>query len=166
MASLETKLQKQIDKLVNEEDKAKITFPRYLKVINTQVLLFSAVHILTKNSDFGLPEKVTGTGIIGKIDCVFRYRATNYICEIKDNNKKNMSFWYATKALAYCEYYKWQVDDTSFKPAVLVPLSSLRLEHQLVAGKLGIAVFVFSMDSDGWFTIKPVSDIPYWKQML
>ena len=166
MASIETKVQNEINKLITDPMNSKAVLPRHMTLIGTQIPLYSAVQILTKDSGFTLPEGISPSGIIGKIDVMFRYRATNYICEIKDCYKDTGSFWYATKALAYTEYYKWQIDSNDYKPAVLIPLQGLKLEHQLIAGRLDIKMFVFLVASNGTINIKPVDDTPYWKQNL
>lgn len=166
MASLEAKLQKELRKLKTDPVKAKVILPRYLSVLATEEPLFSAVQVITKDTSFSLPEKTNTNGVIGRIDVLFKYRSTNYVCEIKDGDSEGHSFWYATKALAYCEYYKWQTDNTHFRPAVIVPLQNLKLEHQLISGKLDIKLFVFTLRDDGFFIIKEVSDLPHWKQNL
>lgn len=166
MASTETKVQREFDKLITDALKSKINVPRFFSVIGTQIPLYSAVQVLTKDTSLTFPEKPTTSGIIGRIDVIFKYKSTNYICEIKDCFKESGSFWYATKALAYTEYYKWQVESNDFKPAVLIPLKGLKLEHQLIAGRLDIKLFIYSIQSDGMINIKPVDDTPYWKQNL
>lgn len=134
-----------------------------LKIHGFQIPLFSAEAVLTRGAE--RPKKWFFTKTpIGRIDVLMTYKNRTYVAEIKDYNPGAESFWYATKAAAYCEYYKWQTDKKGYHPAVIIPKESIRLEHQVVAGRLGIKIFLFKKDINGEFKMKLLNEKPHWKQ--
>ena len=161
---------------LTEEDKIKERnfFLKNICEIRCEVPLLSPNNILTQESEFNFNLPEIGKNVIGKIDCIFRYHSVNYVVEIKDVSPGEKSFWEASKALCYCEYYKWQIANNAFKPAILIPESSLRLEHQIVAGRLKISIFVFKkvfvhkigdkIIKRFLFKSRLVGDTPHWKQ--
>jgi len=164
--SLETEFQRYLEErayLPDSENLLHQIMP-HLKTLGFQVPLYCPEKILTRNSvkplTFGDGRK---SALIGKIDVIFRHKSKTYVGEIKDYNPMADSFWYATKALAYCEYYKWQVDNKRFYPAVIIPKGSVRLEHQLVANRLGIKIFLFKRENCKFY-MKPLDSRPHWKQ--
>lgn len=162
--SLETELQKTLREVHKNQGRGADEILKRMKIIGVEVPLVSPIEIITQGTGLTLPERNSKTNI-GRIDVIFRYKQRNYIAEIKDYEPKNKSFWYATKSVAYCEYYKWQTEDTNYNPAVIIPISSLRLEHQIVAGRMGLSIFVFQK-IQGQFKLKLVDDEPHWKQNL
>ena len=159
--SEETELQK-IFKKIKENGGNGDELLKFLKVIRVEVPLISPIEIFTRGTSLNLPERNNKTNI-GRIDVLMRYHKTNYVAEIKDCGTS--SFWYSMKCIGYCEYYKWQYEDSSYYPAVIMPKRNLKLEHQIIAGRTGMTIFVFEK-IDGFFKIKPVDDKPYWKQNL
>lgn len=93
--------------------------------------------------------KVYGASVIGRIDVIFKYRRKTYIGEIK-YMKNRSDFWEAMKVIGYCEYYKWQTENTDVFPAVLIPIESIQLEHQIVANKLKIKIFAIEKTDNGY----------------
>lgn len=164
MFSTETRVQKEFNKYLKDPVKSRLILPQRLTVIEVEKRLYSAVKILTQGTEFSLPEAIKSQGLIGRIDVVFRHKSENYVCEIKDCSKETSNFWYATKALAYTEYLKWQTGDNDYKPAVLIPQESLKLENQLVASRLKLKIYVYKIQNDGFIKVKEVKDEPHWKQ--
>lgn len=165
--SLETQLQHYLEDRAYQPNSEKLLHEvmPHLKILGFQIPLYCPERILTRNST----QKLTfadgrTTAVIGKIDVLFQHKSRVYVGEIKDYNPMADSFWYASKALAYCEYYKWQTDKKGYHPAVIIPKESIRLEHQIVAGKLGIRIFLFKKDINGKFLMKAVDNRPHWKQ--
>lgn len=158
----ETKLQTYLNRAFKGD--SNINFPKSFTIIGTNVTLRPPSYVLTRGIDSTFHEK-NGVGRIGAIDVILRYRQKNYVTEIKDLVPIGDSFWYATKALAYCEYYKWQTDDRSYRPAVLIPHNALRLEHQIVANNLDLKIFLFKKNGDD-YTIKTIDDRPHWRQEI
>lgn len=101
---------------------------------------------------------------IGRIDLIFRYKSTNYAAEIKYQKGCASDFWDALKIIGYTEYYRWQTDDSDIKPAIIIPLNKIKLEHQIIAGRSGIALFGVNKKS-GEYTMKKISDEPLWRQL-
>lgn len=96
------------------------------------------------------------TGIsIGRIDVVFYKGSKMYIGEIKYMNTPN-DFWDATKVLGYCEYFKWQTDMKHALPAIIMPITAIKLEHQIVANRLKIRIFGIEETEKG-FSLKDMS---------
>lgn len=85
-------------------------------------------------------ENSGGAGVIGRIDTIFKYKGCMYVGEIKYMKAPN-DFWDAMKVLGYCEYFKWQTGMSYVKPAVLMPLKSIKLEHQIVSNRLKFKIF-------------------------
>jgi len=166
MASLETRLQNELNEYNAQTTNRKVILPSKLKIIDTQVPLYSASYILTKDSVYSFPEKQTRTKVIGRIDFTFTFKSTRYVCEIKDYTDMKNNFWGSVKTIAYTEYYKWQSNEALYKPAVLVPANTLRMEHQIISRRLGIMLLVFSLKENGVFEIKIVDDTPHWKQNI
>ena len=133
-----------------------------LSVSASEFKLISANDILRREVIEGYEKGV----VIGKIDLILRYKKSQYVTEIKYNDETNGSpdFWSSLKVLGYCEYYKWQTGIVrKIKPAVIVPIHSVRLEQQIIAAKLGVTIFAFYEDG-GVYKLKLLSDIPIWKQ--
>lgn len=93
--------------------------------------------------------RIYGAGVIGRIDVIFKYNKKTYIGEIK-YMKALSDFWEAMKVIGYCEYYKWQTGTSNVFPAVLIPIESVKLEHQIVANKLKIKIFVIEKLNNGY----------------
>ncbi len=133
-----------------------------LSVSASEFKLISANDILRREVIEGYEKGV----VIGKIDLILRYKKSQYVTEIKYNDETNGSpdFWSSLKVLGYYEYYKWQTGIVrKIKPAVIVPIHSVRLEQQIIAAKLGVTIFAFYEDG-GVYKLKLLSDIPIWKQ--
>ncbi len=129
--------------------------------------LFKVVDILNNSTEYEIdkPNTIETTSTkqgIGRIDLIFRYKAKNYCAEIKYRKCENNDFWDAVKIIAYTEYYKWQVDNNDYKPAIIMPAESLSLEHQIAAGRCGITLFVVNRVGDG-YKMKIVESKPEWK---
>ena len=99
---------------------------------------------------------------IGRIDLIFQHKSKRYCAEIKYRKCDNNDFWDAVKIIAYTEYYKWQTDDNDYLPAIILPSESLTNEHQIAAGRCGIALFVVDKKEDG-YSMKLVDGKPSWK---
>ena len=96
------------------------------------------------------------TGVsIGRIDVIFYKASRMYIGEIKYMSNPN-DFWDATKVLGYCEYFKWQTDMKHALPAIIMPISSIKLEHKIVANRLKIRIFGIEEIESG-FSLKDMS---------
>lgn len=159
--SLETEFQRFLRDCIENDPKRLNSVLRHLHIEGLEIPLSEPMSLITREVD---PfSKSRSSKNIGRIDIVFRYRKFTYVGEIKDYDPIQNSFWYATKALAYCEYLKWQSDNSKYKPAVIVPKGSIRLEHQIVANRLGIAIFLFEKVIGG-FTMRLIDDRPYWQQ--
>lgn len=102
---------------------------------------------------------------VGRIDLIFYYRGIKYGAEIKYYPFGSSEFWDALKIIGYIELYKFQTDNNHIKPAIMLPSNKIRLEHQLVAGKLGITLFLITGVGDNFF-LKMLDDRPHWKQNL
>lgn len=108
-------------------------------VIGTEFVLLGAKKLLERGS-YELDSTTSRGYPIGRIDLIIKYKNTTYITEIKYTNS-SYDFWSATKVLAYTEYYKWQTENKTVKPAIMMPMDSIKLEHNIVAGKLKIKLF-------------------------
>ena len=90
---------------------------------------------------------------IGRIDVLFAKGYRKYLGEIKYANSSS-DFWDATKIIAYYNYYKWQFqglyDIGKLNPCVLMPKKSLKIEHQITAGLLGIDIFTIDAIEGGY----------------
>lgn len=160
--SLETEFQSYLRRCATDNPEKLFHVMKHMRIEGLEVPLYSPMSLITREVD---PlNKKSRRQSIGRIDIIFRYKHTTYVGEIKDYDPIRESFWYATKALAYCEYLKWQTDNHSYKPAVIIPSKSLRLEHQIVAGRLDIHIFIFDKSEDG-FTMRMMDDRPYWQQL-
>lgn len=118
-------------------------------VIKHEFILGDARNLLKRDvyDLISLGEKNTGAGVIGRIDTIFKYRGNVYIGEIKYMKAAN-DFWDAMKVLGYCEYFKWQTGMNHVKPAILMPFTSIKLEHQIVANKLKFKIFAIEKYQD------------------
>ena len=133
-----------------------------LTVSSSEFRLITAMDILNREVNEGYKSGTT----FGKIDLILRYRSMQYVTEIKYNVPTNTSsdFWDSLKVLGYYEYYKWQTGITNkVRPAVILPLYSVKLEQQIIAGKLNIAVFGF-YEEKSEPKLKLLDDRPVWKQ--
>ena len=108
------------------------------ELLNTEILLHNPYKKLSEDLYTIRKEKNWRTPI-GKIDIYFKYRQTKYLGEIKWT-KHRSDFWQALKILGYVNYYEWQ-EDRRVKPAILIPREHIRLEQEMVAGQLKIALF-------------------------
>jgi hypothetical protein len=84
-------------------------------------------------------------GSFGRIDIIFKYKGVTYCGEIKYQPFRNNDFWDALKVVGYTTYYKWQVEtmggEVSPQPAIFMPKNRIKLEHQIISGRLQIALF-------------------------
>ena len=119
--------------------------------------LYPALELLQRDMD------ITKTVCIGRIDLVFMYKQRKYAAEIKYLRMTNNDFWDALKIIGYTEYYKWQVNDRKVHPAIIIPRSKIRLEHQVVAGKLNLALFGVE-EHNNKFKMTYIEDRPIWRQ--
>lgn len=91
--------------------------------------------------------------VIGKIDVLFRKSGKMYAGEIKWTIPRN-DFWLAMKVVGYCAYYNWQNEtwggNDVAHPAILIPMSHIKLEHKIVANKLKISIFGIIKVKDGY----------------
>jgi hypothetical protein len=135
--------------------------------IDHEVNLIPAIKILTGQvrSDCYDFENNTEADVkgFGRIDVMFRYKGINYCAEIKYQKCSSSDFWNSLKILGYTEYYKWQISNSNYKPAILIPSHSIGLESQIVAGRLGLAIFTIK-ERDGEYFVKLLDNRPYWKQ--
>jgi len=115
-------------------------------IMESEKSLYPAFHLLEKeiNSRMRFGE-ITGHSkarVIGRIDIMMKYGGVHYAVEIKYQPCSNNDFWDAIKILGYTEYVNWQEDYIKkFKPAIMMPLKRIKLEHKLVANKLKITLF-------------------------
>jgi len=96
------------------------------------------IHYTIYNEDIKL-EKEEYKGI-GRIDYIFKYKGSVYICETKCYPFKSTEFWDSLKVLGYTAYYNWY-RGTSYKPAIMIPKKHAKLEHFIVALALKIKIF-------------------------
>lgn len=143
---------------------------RGLSVSHSEFSLLPAYSVLTRDVretvGFGSSNSSTDEGrIIGRIDVILKYQRALYATEIKYAKPTNTSsdFWESLKILGYTEYFKWQTDITNIHPAIMIPLHSIKLEQQIVAGKLGLTIFAI-YEELGKIKIKKLDDRPIWKQ--
>lgn len=107
-----------------------------------------------RNSIFG--KKVTG-----RIDFVFKYKGNCYVAEVK-YTKNQKDFWDALKVVGYCVLYNW-MNESSFKPAIMMRKKDITLTHQMISGVLKITLFGFTQTPDG-YTVSMISNKPIWRQ--
>jgi Holliday junction resolvase-like predicted endonuclease len=140
-----------------------------VKYIDHEVKLFPALKILTQDirrdvidpdTDMIVEGDIMG---FGRIDLVVRHKCKTYCVEIKYRHNNSSDFWESLKIVGYTEYYKWQMNNNSFLPAIIIPKENLRLEHQIVAGRCGITIFTVE-EKDNKYYLKVIDDRPYWKQ--
>lgn len=170
MSQVEKELQRAFRSEFNGEGKTlrpiqqKVPIMAGMKIQGLEIPLYSAAAVLTRDTRFKIPEsQESRNNVIGRIDVIFTYKGKTYVSEIKDYDSEAGGFWYASKCLCYCEYFKWQRDDKKFFPAVIICQDSLRLEHQVVSSRLGITIFTFKNTPKG-YVMQRVGDEPYWKQ--
>ena len=92
---------------------------------------------------------------IGKIDVLFKHRSILYCGEIKWTLPRS-DFWSAMKVLGYCSYYNWQNEiwegSDPARPAILIPIKHIKLEHKIISNKLKIALFgIIEGKNDDYF---------------
>lgn len=138
------------------------------KYITHEAILHKADNIFRQSTryEFDSPEELFGEKEkmgLGRIDLVFRYKRDTYCAEIKYRKCENNDFWDALKIIGYTEYYKWQTDNKDYLPAIIMPKESIKLEHQIVAGRCDIRIFLIYKDGDN-YKLKMLDDRPYWKQ--
>lgn len=136
------------------------------RLVASEFSLFPAYDVLRATS---FNEDVRGSGAFGRIDLVFHYRNKTYVAEIKfykneGSKKPTGEFWDALKVLGYCAYFKFQTGQTSgVFPAIIMPIESIRLEHQHIASALNIKLFGIKA-LRGEYKLVTLTDEPYWKQ--
>jgi hypothetical protein len=141
-----------------------------IEILDDEARLYKPGILLTRDFySFERLEKKVIKGCFGRIDVVFKYRGAIYCGEIKYEPHKNSDFWDAMKVLGYTTYYKWQRETnggTLFpKPAILMPKSRIKLEHQIIAGRLGIALFGIIREGNE-FTMIPYNEIKGVSQQI
>lgn len=135
-----------------------------LSVVASEFTLKPAMDLLRRE----VVEDGVSCGTIGKIDVILRYKRKIYITEIKYAKPTNTSsdFWESLKVLGYAKYYSWQTGQkVGIYPAVMVPLHSIKLEQQIIAGQLGLAIFA-TYQEDEKVKIKLLDDRPIWQQKI
>lgn len=134
--------------------------------LGKEIALLPAYHLLFRDTYediiFG-ENKFLKKSHIGRIDLKFKYKSTVFLAEIKYEKLKNSDFWDALKIIGYTAYYKWQFNDSHVKPAIIMPAKKIKLEHQVVASRLGLSIFGVK-ENKGFFHMFKLSDEPYWKQ--
>ena len=85
------------------------------------------------------PEKVK-VPVVGRIDLIFTHQGKRYCSELKLLDYTSGNFWDALKILGYTALYNWQ-NKKSYKPAVMIPINKIKLEHHIIAGKLNFTIF-------------------------
>lgn len=137
-----------------------------LEVLRSEVPLIGALEYLQRDVYEDLAAGNTlPASCVGRIDLVMKYRGKVYVTEIKYRAPDNRSsdFWDALKVVGYCAYYKWQYEVKGARPAIIMPRGSVKLEHQVIAGSLGLQIFG-AFTSNGVLKLKPILDTPIWKQ--
>jgi len=120
-----------------------------------EVPLYSAAKLLQrdiyKRDELG-SQKI-GLKSIGRIDLVFKYKGKIWVGEVKYYPFDNSEFWDALKCIGYSSYLNWQSlynpDYEKTVPAVLIPKSKIKLEHQIVAGQLKVGLFGIERFNEG-----------------
>lgn len=136
---------------------------RGAEILGSEVVLHKALKLLSR--DF-LESKKGRTHGIGRIDIIFRSCSVEYIAEIKYYPYSNNEFWDALKVVGYAAYFNWIKDcQCKYKPAILMPIEKIKLEHQIVAGRLGITLFGITKEQNN-FKLKKITDTPIWKQNI
>lgn len=107
------------------------------EVIDYEVPLVDVNSIMTK--DFHKPTSPRGWG---RIDLVLRYKCRVWVVELKfpKPDALNPTFFDALKVVGYCAYYNFQMSAKA-KPAIMMPVDCISLEHKIVANELGIGLF-------------------------
>ncbi|MEK6880726.1 MAG: hypothetical protein AABY22_14000 [Nanoarchaeota archaeon] len=121
-----------------------------ISVLFSEYRLIKPMFILAQN-DMRFENIISKT--IGKIDLIIRFRGKNYASEIKYMPFAAENFWGALKCMAYSVYYNWQRDLENVEkvnPAMFLPLKIIKLEHKIIAGKLGIILFGIEKKDDIW----------------
>lgn len=134
-----------------------------LTVIDDECCLYRPGVLLTRElySFENIGKKQRGKHF-GRIDVIFRYKSTDYCGEIKYEPHYNDDFWDAMKILGYTTYYRWQLEcnggESHHKPAILMPLNRIKLQHKIIAGRLGIALFGIVKEGEN-FTMCPMNEM-------
>ena len=140
---------------------------KWTKILGTEVPLYPASKMLSRDfiENYLSSGQIPRSGnCIGKIDVIFKSGGFAYVGEVKYYSFSDGEFWDALKILGYSVYFNWTNDSGSrYKPAILMPLNKIKLEHQIVVGRLGITLFGI-LEEDGLFSIKKIGDTPIWKQ--
>lgn len=140
-----------------------------IKYVDHEIVLFPALKILTEDIRRDIIDENSGnlregnTKGFGRIDLIVKSKSKFYCVEIKYNNKDSNDFWRSLKVIGYTEYYKWQTHNNMYLPAVIIPKDTLRLEHQIVAGRCGVTIFTVDKKGETYY-LKMLDDRPYWKQ--
>ena len=93
---------------------------------------------------------------MGYVDMRIRWRGIEYLVEVKYFNeyrRVKTEFWESLKILGYLEMYKWEYNVGKIKPAIMIPLKGIRLEHKIIANKLKIALFGIEKQKKDWIVL-------------
>jgi len=94
---------------------------------------------------------------IGRIDLLFNYKEILYCGEIKYQPFAGSDFWDALKIIGYTSYYKWQQEcfgeEIYPKSAIFMPFKRIKMEHKILAGRLGIIIFGIEKTEEGYKVI-------------
>lgn len=121
--------------------------------------LYPAFDVLKKHL---MPDEQITSKNFGRIDFIFEYKKTRYVAEVKYYPFSSGEFWDAMKVVGYTSYYKFQTGQKDrVKPAIIMPIKSVSLEHQYVAADLGITIFAIE-EYRGGFKMKKLEKKPYW----
>lgn len=120
-------------------------------VVEQEFALLDPMTLLRGEIDIYKDTAWSGRAHIGRIDVILKYRGIYYVCEIKYKSDKT-DFWDAMKVLGYCEYFKWQTSQRRVRPAIIIPQERIRLEHKIIAGRLGITLIGAVKHPDNTYT--------------
>jgi len=133
-----------------------------IKYLKHEVPVYDAYEMLKRETyemDYNPPRKA----IVGRIDLLLVYKNIKYATEIKYKKYSSSDFWDALKIIGYTALLQWQEGNNAIKPAIMVPLKKIKLEHQIVAGKLELQIFGVKEKKEE-FEVIDVLKIPVWKQ--
>lgn len=123
------------------------------RLIRSEFSLYKAREVL--KTDIYQDFVVGQDGLFGRIDLIFRYRAKNYIAEIKCSNYEgSQDFFNSLKVLGYCEYFKFQTGLRDYYPAIILPKDKVTLEVKIICTKLKIKIFSIVLLDKG-FILEP-----------
>lgn len=99
----------------------------------------------------------------GRIDFVIKYKGHTYVVEVKFSPFASKEFWEAIKVVGYTEYFMFQTGMKDIRPAIFMPITSIKLEHQYICGRLKITLFGIIKNKDKSYTVIPMGDKPYYQ---